>query len=235
MFAPLSGRKTYIVASLSALGALLGALDGEMSWQQAAAILVPSLLAAAVRHGISTSSATVLQTLLDAAAKAADDTGKQAGAVLVGLAIAGTVLGLTACSGGAAKTGTEIAAALSSPAAQSVLAGIGNFAPPVGQIMAKLDAGMAAVDSDKQMLCGGMSWLDAGFQIAAGAGLVSAGDADTEKAAMTAVDDVCTGATADLGSAVATLAKTYADTTAVLQGAGVPVPEPTITAAAAGS
>lgn len=222
MFAPLSGRKTYIVAGMSTVGALLGALDGEVSWQQAAGIVVPALLAAAVRHGISTSVAALVQAVLEAVAKAADGAGKQAGLLLFGLVLAGAALGLSACGGGAAKTGTEIAAALSSPAAQAVLAGIGNFAPPVGQVMAKLDAGLAAAEPDKQMVCGGMSWLDAGFQIAADAGLVSADDAATEKAAMTAVDDACDGSTADLGSAVATVAKAYADTTTLLQSAGVP-------------
>jgi hypothetical protein len=233
MFAPLSGKKTYIVAGTSIVGALLGALDGEVSWQQAATIVVPSLLAAAMRHGISTSAAALIQGVLETVAKAADGAGKQAGLLLVGLAAAGTVLGLSACSGGAAKTGTEIAAALSSPAAQAVLAGIGNFAPAVGQVMAKLDDGLAAAEPDEQMACGGMSWLDAGFQIAADAGLVSTDDAAAEKAAMAAVDDACSGSATDIGSAVATVARAYMDTTTALQNAGVPVPEPTLAAAAA--
>jgi hypothetical protein len=83
------------------------------------------------------------------------------------------------------------------------------------------------------MLCGGISWLDAGFQVAAGVGVVPAADGAMERAAMVAANDACAGSTTDVASAVQTVAKAYTETTAALQKAGVPVPDPTLAAAAA--
>jgi hypothetical protein len=98
MLAPLAGYKTYIAAVLAVLGALAGALDGDMTWQQAAAVITPAIIGAALRHGFSTSITALISAIVDALAKAADQMGKKSGTIL----LAGIVLGalaLTACTG----------------------------------------------------------------------------------------------------------------------------------------
>lgn len=100
MLAPLAGYKTYIAAVLAVAGALAGALDGDMTWQQASAIIVPAVIGAALRHGLSSSVAGLLSAVLDAAAKAADQTGKRPGALLLMLTLA-TALHLAACASNA--------------------------------------------------------------------------------------------------------------------------------------
>jgi hypothetical protein len=104
---PLAGYKTYIAAALAIAGALCGALDGEMSWQQAAALIVPSIIGAALRHGISTAGAALLRSVLQALAQAADQAGKKAIAVLVAASIAGV---LAACSAQQAATADRLSA-----------------------------------------------------------------------------------------------------------------------------
>jgi hypothetical protein len=53
----LSGYKTYILAGVTVLGALASYLVGDMTIQQAIAIVVPALSGAFVRHGIATTAA----------------------------------------------------------------------------------------------------------------------------------------------------------------------------------
>ncbi len=53
----LIGYKTYIVGTLSVLGALGGFLDGDLGLVAALNIVVPALLAMTLRHGIATSVA----------------------------------------------------------------------------------------------------------------------------------------------------------------------------------
>jgi hypothetical protein len=51
----LIGYKTYILAGVTVIGAIASYLVGDMTIQQAVAIVVPALSGAFVRHGISTS------------------------------------------------------------------------------------------------------------------------------------------------------------------------------------
>jgi hypothetical protein len=103
MLAPLAGYKTYIAAALAVIGALAGALDGGMTWQQASAIVVPAVIGAALRHGLSTSIASLLSSILGAAAKAADQVGKRPSAILVALVLS-AALQLGACASGGSTT-----------------------------------------------------------------------------------------------------------------------------------
>ena len=52
----LNGKKTYIVAIGSVLGAVGGVMTGEMSVVEAVNIVVTALLAATVRNGIASSA-----------------------------------------------------------------------------------------------------------------------------------------------------------------------------------
>jgi hypothetical protein len=94
MLAPLAGYKTYIAAVLAVAGALASALDGDMTWQQASAVIVPAIIGAALRHGLSTSVASLISAVADALAKAADQVGNGAAPkalavfLLVGMALA---------------------------------------------------------------------------------------------------------------------------------------------------
>jgi len=93
----IAGYKTYIAAVLAVLGALSGALDGDMTWQQSAAVVVPAVIGAALRHGLSTSIAALISAIVDSLAKAADQLAKRVDAILLPFALL-TVLGLVACS-----------------------------------------------------------------------------------------------------------------------------------------
>ena len=138
---------------------------------------------------------------------------------------------LAGCAGGAANTGTKVATALSSTTAQSLVAGVENMSGPVGTVIAKVNAGLTAVQSDKAMVCAGMSWANALFQVASSSGLVPASDAATEGAAMVATNGLCNSTTTDVASAVAAVSQTYLNTTAALKAAGVPVTVPAPAAA----
>jgi len=147
----------------------------------------------------------------------------------------GLGVGLVACAGGAAKTGAQVAAAAQSPAAQSLITGMNNYSGPVGQVVQKINQGLTVTQADKQMVCGGMSWANAGFQLLAPKLGASPSDVANEQVAMTSVDTLCSGNTGDLAGTVATVAAAYQNATATLQQAGVPVtaPAPVAPAAAA--
>lgn len=49
-----AGYKTYIVAGLTAIGALASYLMGETSIQDAIQLAVTAILASTIRHGVST-------------------------------------------------------------------------------------------------------------------------------------------------------------------------------------
>ena len=106
---PLAGYKTYIAAALAIAGALGGALDGDMTWQQAAAVIVPAIVGAAIRHGISATSAELLRTVLQALAQAADRTDKKTGAMLLIFVLGATIL--AACSAQQVATVDTVSAA----------------------------------------------------------------------------------------------------------------------------
>lgn len=53
----LSGYKTYIMAGATVIGAVAAYLVGDETLQQALEIIVPAILAMAIRHGISTTGA----------------------------------------------------------------------------------------------------------------------------------------------------------------------------------
>ncbi|MDE2444785.1 MAG: hypothetical protein KGO94_01320 [Alphaproteobacteria bacterium] len=53
----LSGYKTYILACVTVIGAAASYLVGDMTIQQALAIVVPAISGAFVRHGIATTAA----------------------------------------------------------------------------------------------------------------------------------------------------------------------------------
>lgn len=77
MTAPLAGYKTYVTAGMAIIGALFGALDGDITWSAALGLIAPAALAACIRHGISTSTAALIQSVAMALAKAADDSARQ--------------------------------------------------------------------------------------------------------------------------------------------------------------
>lgn len=52
MFGKLAGKKTYVVAFLTILGAIGGHLTGELQLNDAAQLVVTALLGATVRNGI---------------------------------------------------------------------------------------------------------------------------------------------------------------------------------------
>ena len=54
MFGKLANKKTYIVAGLSAIGAVAGYLTGDLALHDAVQLLVTAILGATVRHGIAT-------------------------------------------------------------------------------------------------------------------------------------------------------------------------------------
>lgn len=124
---------------------------------------------------------------------------------------------------GCGGAGTKIADIAQSPTGQVLLAGVENFTPGISRVVAKVNAGLAAAETDKQLLCGGMSWAHTLFKVAAPiAGVDEAGVA-AETAGMTAAEAICTGTTTDLDSAVVTVARAYSETTAALAAGGVPV------------
>jgi hypothetical protein len=53
MFGKLKGKKTYVVAALSALGALASYLTGELELAQAAQLCLTAVLGATVRNAIN--------------------------------------------------------------------------------------------------------------------------------------------------------------------------------------
>lgn len=52
MFGKLSGKKTYVVAILAALGAIAGYLTGDVQLSDAVQLVVTAVLGATVRNGI---------------------------------------------------------------------------------------------------------------------------------------------------------------------------------------
>lgn len=50
----MNGKKTYLIAATAAFGAITAGLTGQMAWPDVAAFVTQSILAATVRHGIST-------------------------------------------------------------------------------------------------------------------------------------------------------------------------------------
>jgi hypothetical protein len=94
--APLAGKKTYIAAFLALSGALLGGLDGDLTWPQSFDIIVPAVLGLTIRHGISTSALSLAASLAASIAKAASDAGKTIAVLLLVLGLGGAVL--TACT-----------------------------------------------------------------------------------------------------------------------------------------
>jgi len=52
MFAKLKGKKTYVAAALTVLGAGAGYLTGEATAAQAAQMAITAILAATLRHGM---------------------------------------------------------------------------------------------------------------------------------------------------------------------------------------
>lgn len=50
----LAGKKTYIVAALAVIGAIAAYLTGDANFNDSAKIVVDAVLAATVRHGITT-------------------------------------------------------------------------------------------------------------------------------------------------------------------------------------
>lgn len=53
----LNGKKTYLAAAATILGALAAALSDTMSWPEALAIIVPAILAVTIRHAIPAKAA----------------------------------------------------------------------------------------------------------------------------------------------------------------------------------
>lgn len=47
-----NGKKTYLTALVSVLGTVAAALSGQISWPDAAQIIVTAALATTVRHGV---------------------------------------------------------------------------------------------------------------------------------------------------------------------------------------
>lgn len=91
--APLAGRKTYIAAFLAIIGAVLGGLDGDLTWPQSFDITVPALIGVTIRHGISTSALSLAASFAASIAKAASDPGNKTSAVLLALCLGATTLG----------------------------------------------------------------------------------------------------------------------------------------------
>ena len=52
MFAVLKGKKTYVVAAVTVIGALASVLTGELATADALQLIVTAVLGATVRNGI---------------------------------------------------------------------------------------------------------------------------------------------------------------------------------------
>jgi hypothetical protein len=159
MLAPLKGYKTYLVAAVGIVGALVAALVGDATWQQAAAVIAPSLVGAAVRHGISTSTAAVLERLLDAAAVAADQAGKKTAAFLAIVFVLGSLsaCGTTSTTAPSATTAATVTTAVDDSVATlvKVCQTLGPLAAPlVGAPNAEVSAG-AVIAGYASGLCDG--------------------------------------------------------------------------------
>lgn len=94
MLTPLQGYKTYIAAMLAIVGAMLSALDGDLTWPQAFDLIVPAVLGMTIRHGVSTQALSIMASLASAVVKAASD-GTKASTILACIVFAMT---LSACS-----------------------------------------------------------------------------------------------------------------------------------------
>lgn len=53
-----NGKKTYLVSLVSILGTVSAALTGQISWPDAAQIIVTAALATTVRHGVASAPPT---------------------------------------------------------------------------------------------------------------------------------------------------------------------------------
>lgn len=62
MLTKLMGYKTYITAILSIIGTILGMVYGDISIVDGLQIIVPAILAAFVRHAVTTESAKNITT-----------------------------------------------------------------------------------------------------------------------------------------------------------------------------
>lgn len=51
----MNGKKTYLVAACSVLGAIAGVLSGQIAAPDAAQLIVTALLGATIRHGVNSS------------------------------------------------------------------------------------------------------------------------------------------------------------------------------------
>lgn len=49
-----NGKKTYLISLASILGTVTAALSGQISWPDAAQIIVTAALATTIRHGVTT-------------------------------------------------------------------------------------------------------------------------------------------------------------------------------------
>lgn len=52
----MNGKKTYAVAALSIFGALAAAISGQLSYPEAAQLIVTAVMGATIRHGVATST-----------------------------------------------------------------------------------------------------------------------------------------------------------------------------------
>lgn len=96
LWAALSGSKTYLVGLAGIIAPIAAAIHGDMSYQAAAGIVTPSLLAMCIRHGVSSSVATIAAAVLSNAAQAADSATKKTAPVLLAAILLASQL--TACS-----------------------------------------------------------------------------------------------------------------------------------------
>lgn len=96
LWSALQGSKTYLVGLAGIIAPIAAAIHGDMSYQAAAGVVTPSLLAMCVRHGISSSVSTIAAAVLANAAQAADSATKKAVPVLLAAILLASQL--TACA-----------------------------------------------------------------------------------------------------------------------------------------
>lgn len=123
----------------------------------------------------------------------------------------------------ACQTSTQVATIAASPTGAALVQGVTNFSAPVQGIVAKINAGLAATEADKSMVCGAISWASVAFNAFSPAFGLDPGMIADAQAGEVAASALCSGPTTDIGSAVATVAGAYLKTAAKLQAGGVPV------------
>jgi hypothetical protein len=144
-------------------------------------------------------------------------------------------VGVLAGCGSASQVASELASAVSSPAGQALIQAVANFNPAIASITAKINGGLALAQPDLQMACGAASWANSAYQLFAPALGASAADMAAERASFIAVEDLCTGTTTDVASAIQMVVRAYTDTVASLSVGGVPVATPAVAATPANS